>query len=70
MRFTKLAVSTALLLISIDFVRSNIRFYSTPTTDIATMHELAGRVANGGTLLAITVALLVLLNTNRKVSNV
>lgn len=69
MRFTKLAVSTALLLISIDFVRSNIQFYSTPTSNIPAMHELAGRVGNGGVMLALGVALLVLLNSKRKASN-
>jgi len=64
----RLAVSIAMLFISIDFVRSNIQYYSTPTGTQSAI-ELAGRVGNTGTLLMFGVALLVLLNArSRKVA--
>jgi hypothetical protein len=58
-RISKIALTLAVLFSIVEFVRSNILFYSTGSYDL----DLAGRVGNSGSILMLAIAGLAYLNT-------
>jgi len=61
-RLSKIALTIVLLFTTIEFVRSNVLFY---TTDLYNP-EVASRIGNAGCVLLLAITLLVVLNTKEK----